>query len=123
MNYYHHWSHASALRETVRQTAELTGLEWGGGLYINFALLIGWFLDVAWWYWGGLNSYRNRPLWITATWHGFLIFIIFNATVVFKTGPLRWIGLSLCLWLGFLWLLVNRAKLSGRSEGKPIFKE
>jgi hypothetical protein len=40
-------------------------------------------------------------------WQGFLLFIIFNATVVFKTGPLRWIGLGLCLWLGFLWLLVN----------------
>jgi hypothetical protein len=123
MGYYHNWSQASALRETARQTAELTGIEWGGGLYINYALLIGWVIDVAWWRWGGLNAYRNRSLWITAAWHGFLIFIVFNATVVFKTGALRWIGLGLCLWLAFLWLLVNRNVASGRSEGNPIFKE
>lgn len=123
MNYYHHWSHASAVQETVRQTAELTGLEWGGGLYINYALLIGWFLDAAWWHWGGLNSYRSRPWWISAAWQGFLIFIVFNATVIFRTGALRWIGLGLCLWLTFLWLLVSKGNTSGRSEYKPTFKE
>jgi hypothetical protein len=121
-HYYHSWSQASAYRETARQTAQLTGLEWGGGVFINYALLAGWLVDVAWWH-RGLDSYRNRPWWIAAAWHGFLIFIIFNATVVFKTGALRWIGLSLCLWLAFLWGLVNKGKVSGRMEGKPIFKE
>jgi hypothetical protein len=52
-----------------------------------------------------------------------LIFIIFHATVIFKTGPLRWIGLGLCLWLAFLWLFVKGVKVSGRLDGKPIFKE
>src|SRR5262249_36655194 len=101
-HYYHNWNQASAYRETARQTAELTGLEWGGGLFINYALLAGWLADIAWWR-RGLDSYRNRPLWITAAWQGFLIFVIFNATVVFKPGALRWIGLGLCLWLALLW--------------------
>jgi hypothetical protein len=52
-----------------------------------------------------------------------LFFIIFNATVVFKTGPLRWIGLGLCLWLAFLWLLVKGGKVPWRLEEKPIIKE
>jgi hypothetical protein len=52
-------------------------------------------IDVLWW-WRGLDAYRRRPLWVTALWQGFLIFIIFNAMVVFKTGLLRWIGAGLC---------------------------
>ena len=31
--YFHHWSHAEAYRETARQTAALTGWQWGGGIY------------------------------------------------------------------------------------------
>jgi len=121
-HYYHNWSQAAAYRETARQTAEVTGIDWGGGLFINYALIAGWVLDAAWW-WRDTDAYRNRPRWLVAAWQGFLIFIIFNATVVFKNGPQRWIGLSLCLWLAFLWLLVNKSKAPGRSEGKPIFKE
>lgn len=108
-HYYHDWSQAAAYRETARQTAEVTGMNWGGGLFINYALMIGWVVDAVWW-WRGLDVYRNRPRWLVAAWQGFLIFIIFNATVVFKTGALRWIGLGLCLGLVFLWLLVSVSK-------------
>jgi hypothetical protein len=121
-HYYHHWSHAAAYRETARQTAELTGLEWGGGLFINYALLAGWLADAAWWG-RDLESYRNRSWLIAAVWHGFLIFMIFNATVVFKTGPLRWIGLGLCLWLASLWGLVNKGGVLRRACGRPNPKE
>jgi hypothetical protein len=31
-SYYHGWSHAAAYRETARQTGEMTGLRWGGGI-------------------------------------------------------------------------------------------
>lgn len=114
-HYYHNWSQAAAFRETARQTAEVTGLDWGGGLFINYALIIGWIVDVVWWG-RGLDVYRNRPRWLSAAWQGFLIFMIFNATVVFKTGLLRWIGLGICLWLFFLWLLVGRGKRRGDWE-------
>jgi len=105
-HFYHNWSQAAAYRETARQTAEVTGLDWGGGLFINYALIAGWVIDVAWRL-RGLDVYCNRPRWLAVAWQGFLIFIIFNATVVFKTGPLRWIGLGLCLWLAFLWRLAG----------------
>jgi hypothetical protein len=121
-HYYHGWSLTSAYRETARQTAELTGLEWGGGLYINSALLAGWIADVVWWS-RGLKSYRARPWRVAAAWHAFLIFIIFNATVVFKTGPLRWMGLGLCLGLTFLWGIVSWGAAPWRMERKPIYKE
>ncbi len=115
LHYYHNWSQASAYRETARQTAEMTGLDWGGGLFINYALLLGWVIDVVWSL-RSLDAYRNRSWVLAAAWQGFLFFIIFNATVVFKTGPLRWIGLGLCLWLAFLWLLVNGSGALGRSK-------
>src|SRR5688572_8202567 len=41
-SYFHHWSHDAAYRETARQTAELTGRHWGGGIYINYVFAAAW---------------------------------------------------------------------------------
>lgn len=101
-HFYHGWSQDSAYRETARQTAEVFGLDWGGGLYINYALMTVWVADVVWW-WRGPGLYRRRPVVLVAVWQAFLIFIFFNATVVFETGPLRFTGLFLCLALCLLW--------------------
>jgi len=106
--FYHGWSQASAYSETARQTNEVVGLNWGGGLFINYALVIGWMVDVGCWWWSGLNSYRRRPWQVVAAWHGFLIFIVFNATVVFKTAAVRWVGLCICVSLVAAWLVVGR---------------
>src|SRR5262245_2922425 len=103
-HYYHGWSQDSAYRETARQTAEVFRINWGGGLYINYALIIAWVIDVIWWLvWPG--AYRSRPQIITTIWNGFLIFIFFNATVVFGSGLVRWIGLVACAGLLLLWIL------------------
>ncbi|HJS24184.1 MAG TPA: hypothetical protein VJ751_07510 [Pyrinomonadaceae bacterium] len=67
-----------------------------------------WFADVTWWWLAGLSSYRRRPWLLTLLWHGFLLFIIFNATVVFKEGLTRWVGLLVCLTLGLSWVLSSR---------------
>jgi hypothetical protein len=109
-NYYHAWSQQSAYLDTARQTAAVLSINWGGGLFINYAVATLWFADVAWWWLAGLNSYRRRPWWPTIIWHSFLIFIIFNATVVFKDGPTRWIGLLVCLTLCLSWASVNRQR-------------
>lgn len=94
--FYHAWSHASAYRETARQTAQVFAINWGGGLFINYAVALLWITDVAWWWLAGLDSYRRRPWILVLMWHSFLIFIIFNATVVFKAGWTRWVGLLVC---------------------------
>jgi hypothetical protein len=109
-HFYHAWSHASAYRETARQTAEVFAVNWGGGLFINYAVAILWTSDVAWWWFAGVSSYRRRPWLLTLIWHSFLIFIIFNATVVFKDGLTRWIGLVLCLLLCLSWVFVTRQR-------------
>jgi hypothetical protein len=102
--FYHGWSHESAYSETARQTKDVVGLNWGGGLFINYLFTIGWIIDLAWWWRCGLDSYRQRPWQLVAAWHGFLIFIIFNSTVVFKESTVRWVGLSICLILCIAWL-------------------
>ncbi|MDX2040891.1 MAG: hypothetical protein SF097_06565 [Acidobacteriota bacterium] len=111
-HFYHHWSQASALREVERQTAEVTGMSWGGGLFINYAFLAAWIADVTWW-WRGLDGYQRRHWAITAVWQFVLIFMIFNATVIFKTGVVRWVGVVLCLGLLAVWLSQYRASASG----------
>ena len=92
------WSHAVALRETARQTAAVTGWETGTGLYLNYLFTLLWVVDAAWW-WRGLERYRNRPAWVTASLHGFCLFIAVNATMVFETGLIRWIALLVMLAL------------------------
>jgi len=102
--FYHAWSHQAAYRDTARQTDEVVGINWGGGLYVNYALLILWTIDVVWWWWVGLEAYRNRARIISVVWHGFLIFIVFNATVVFVDGFARWAGLLICVAICAAWL-------------------
>ena len=102
-HFYHGWSHELAYVDTARQTAEVVGLNWGGGIYINYAMVLFWTVDVSWW-WRGFDAYRRRPRLLVVLWEAFLIFIIFNATVVFKTGPLRWIGIGVSLAVACFWL-------------------
>ena len=109
-HFYHAWSHESAHVDTARQTAEVFAINWGGGLFINYAVAILWTADVAWWWLAGINSYRCRPWLLTLLWHGFLIFIIFNATVVFKDGLARWTGLLTCLSLCLSWIFISRQR-------------
>jgi len=114
--FFHAWSHSSAYADTARQTAEVFSVDWGGGIFINYALLLLWVIDVAWWWFAGSEAYRRRAWWITISWHAFLIFIIFNATVVFKDGLQRWVGLVLCLVLCLSWISVNRNRSTHRLQ-------
>lgn len=102
-HFAHGWSQASAYAETARQTAEVFGMNWGGGLFINYALMLAWLAEVVWW-WASPESYRRRPRPLVAAWQGFLLFIFFNATVVFVAGPLRWLGIVCCTGLLLLWV-------------------
>jgi hypothetical protein len=118
-HFYHDWSHNSAYRDTARQTGEVFGFNWGGGLYVNYLLLVVWVVDVIWWWLGGLEAYRRRPWLLVAAWQAFLIFIIFNGTVVFATGFVRWTGLCICLGLGFIWWRAVRGNSSRKSVEFP----
>jgi len=90
-HFHHHWSHTAAYEHTARRTAEVVGLHWGGGLWWNYAFGAVWLGDVLWRW--------RRPAWMTAAIHAFLGFLAFNATVVFETGLIRWLGVAATLFL------------------------
>lgn len=107
LQHFHHWSQSAAWEDTARQTAELTGWRWGGGLIVNYIFSALWIADTVWW-WRGLLKHRNRARWISRSWHGFYLFMAFNGAVVFVHGPQRWAGLALCLWVAGVWIYAAR---------------
>lgn len=119
--FYHDWSHAAAYRETSRKTYEVVGFASGVGVFINYGLLGIWVLDLGWWWLRGRDSYFKRPRLAVLAWHWFLIFVIFNATVVFGKGLARGVGLIIILVLCLAWISVTRqtADLNHSPETKP----
>jgi hypothetical protein len=105
--FYHHWSHALAYQDTARRTEEVVGWSWGGGLYVNHVFTLVWVADVVWW-WCSPESHARR-LGLRLAVRGFMVFMAFNATVVFGQGIIRWLGLAGCL------VLLCRVCLAGKS--------
>jgi hypothetical protein len=98
----HAWSHQSALLETARQTTTVYGLDWAGGLYVNYAFLTVWAIDL--WMWRAAD--RRGPevsrvvLWMA---RGFYLVVIVNAAVVFAAGMRRALGVLVVVWLVIAW--------------------
>ena len=105
---FHDWSHQDAYRDTAKQTAALTGLRWGGGLYVNYAFSFLWITDVALWWGRGLDApYRSQRY--LGLLHGVFGFIIFNATVVFGPPLWRWLAPIAAIGLILAWRARRRA--------------
>ena len=102
MGVFHGWSHEQAWRHTAEQTAATVGVAVGAGVYFNYLFVLLWGADAAWW-WVAEPTYRARPRWATLAVHGYLAFLIFNATVVFESGWLRWLGAAATLSLVGVW--------------------
>lgn len=98
-HFFHGWSHAHAYRETARQTGDLVGVPYGGGLYLNYLFTLAWAADAAWWWVFGPDAYRRRALWVDVVLHGFMAFIALNATIVFESGIVRWSAIAVALAL------------------------
>jgi len=92
-HYHHGWSHTAAYLDTARQTGEMFGIYWGGGLYLNYLFGLVWLADAVW-RWSG---------WRKVATHVFMAFLFFNATVVFGNGAVRWIGLMVSIGLFVQW--------------------
>lgn len=96
--FVHHWSHASAVQETARQTGQMLGWEFGNGIWFSYALLVVWTLDVIW-------SARHPlgpqlvPTGLQAVVHGYIFFIVLNGVVTFQHGWYRWTGAGLLVMM------------------------
>ncbi len=96
-HHYHHWSHAAAMEHT----RQVSGT--GEGIYASHLFTLVWTADVVFWWWRPARYARRAP-WVGWLLHGFMVFIIFNATVVYETGLIRWAGGLLLAALAVLWL-------------------
>jgi hypothetical protein len=87
-HYYHHWSHQRAMQHVEE------GSGFGPGIFFSYLFTLVWIVDVGWW-WVRPAGYARRPAWVGRVVHGYLAFIVFNGTVVFASGAVRWAGVVL----------------------------
>jgi hypothetical protein len=87
-HFYHYWSHADAMEHT----REVSGI--AEGIFVSHLFTLAWTADVLAW-WLRPAWYARRPAWIGWLLHGFMVFIIFNGTVVYETGLIRWAGVAM----------------------------
>lgn len=90
---FYNWSHDTAREQTMQQTVALTGVNFPGAIYVNYAFLIVWIFDAAWWL-AARASYERRPRALSFAIRGFIFFIIVNAAVIFADGYARAIGIA-----------------------------
>jgi hypothetical protein len=74
--YFYSWSHAIAYSETERQTAALFGVDWGGGIYLNYLFTVVWAVDCALWWLRPTQWYPQIAV------QSFLVFMVVNGTIV-----------------------------------------
>jgi hypothetical protein len=74
----HGWSHAAA----VEHVREVGGF--GAGIAVNYLFASAWAADLVQW-WRSPDRHTGRSPIVKIALHGFLVFVVFNATVVF--GP------------------------------------
>jgi len=96
------WSHLAAEQETARRTAEMFGVYWAGGVFVNYLFIAAWLVE-AWWWRARPAGYARRPAWLVWTLRGFYLIIIVNAAVVFASPIGRWPGAALVAALVWIW--------------------
>ena len=114
-HFFHGWSHQAALADTARRTGEQIGWAFAGGLYFNYVFVALWGFDLLWW-WAGPETYFRRSMTVTVGIYGFLLFIAFQATIVFENGPTRWMAAVLFALIG---LQFTRHRLRQRQMNSP----
>jgi hypothetical protein len=87
----HAWSQAAALQDTARQTEAVTGLAVGAGLFVNYAFVVLWLAEIAWW-WRSPEGYVQRSRAVDRAVRGFFLFMFANGAFVFVRAPARWLG-------------------------------
>ena len=80
--YAYHWSHEFAVQEIARQTEALFGINWGGGIWFNYAFTAIWSADALWWLIAA-QSRAERPGWLGIAMHYFMAFMFVNGAIVF----------------------------------------
>ncbi|QEF97933.1 hypothetical protein Mal15_19790 [Stieleria maiorica] len=93
------WSHAAAIAATAKESERVTGIRAGWGVYVNLAFAAIWMgystaMAIRGRRWQGID---RAVFWFTAA-------IVLSATVIFETGPVRWLSVA-----GFIGLMGSLA--------------
>lgn len=108
-HFAHNWSHQAATEHIAERTAMVVGWAFGAGIWFNYLFNLLWLTDALWWTLQPKN-YCARPAWQNLSIHGFLLFMVVNATVVFETGLSRWLGTVGVLSVVLVFLFVRRSE-------------
>jgi len=119
-HHVHHWSHMHALQH-VRDESGV-----GEGIYVSYFFTAVWTADVLFW-WLTPTRYASRSRWVDRLLHGFMLFIVFNGTVVYEDGPIRWVSAAIFAFLATAWWRsrvrreqkVSSGTASTTTPGKP----
>lgn len=91
----HGWSHANAFDRTEQTSG------FGPGIFVNYFFVLLWIVDAVW-MWLAFDCYLDRLRWVNRLINGFMWFVLFNASVVYGSGPIRWLG---ALFLTAPWIV------------------
>jgi hypothetical protein len=118
MHLVHGWDHDAALEATARQTAAVVGLDWGGGLYVNYAFVVLWLWDAASW-WMAPAARAARPRWHSAALSSVFLFMFVNGAIVFAAGIGRAVGTAAVLTVAAAWYLRSRERTRFSAASHP----
>jgi hypothetical protein len=105
----HGWSQDAAIAETARRTAEVFGVSWGGGVYVNYLFVALWLLE-SWWWRAAPQAYSRRARWITWSLRGFSALSVVNGAIVFASPAGRVAGVLLATALVWAWRPAHRSR-------------
>ena len=98
----HGWSHSSVVATVREQTRTTYGVDWGGGVWVNYLFLSLWIVELAWWR-AASRRYFSRPRPVIVTIRGFFALVFVNAAVVFAAPSRRPLGFLMTVVLFWAW--------------------
>ena len=108
----HGWSHGAA----YAHVEEVSGF--GPGIFVSYFFSLLWLVDALWWQ-VSPRSYEMRSRWFDLAVHAFMAFVVFNGTIVYETGFIRWAGIVIFAVLGvILAFRVGRRKAGTALESR-----
>jgi hypothetical protein len=98
----HAWSQADAMHAIARQSAEVTGIAFGGGLFVNYAFVAFWLAEAFWW-WRAPSGFLARSARARWSSRAVYLFMFANGAIVFGHGPVRVFGTIAILAVCVCW--------------------
>ncbi len=103
------WSQDAAIEATARQTAEVVGIRWGGGIFVNYLFLALWGADV-WHWWVSPGPHEQRSTRLEGLRLVFFLFMFINGAIIFAGPVARLVGIPAAAAVMTAWLLSARKR-------------